>query len=179
MTEPPAARYPLTEGLTRAMAGKAEARAPATVSGAVDRYGWTSRDIAQRFGVSERTARRWRQYDRIPERRAGQWRDVTREAAAERQRRQIAARGLSGMAVTGIYRVSRSRYRAGARMPVRIMPGERIPGAAMRDVFGALDEGRADDAERLLNDALHAGYQLPGAAALEFEHVESLSYTVR
>ncbi len=179
MTEQPpeGGGTPLVDAFTRAMSGKAESRAPGSVRGAVDRYNWTSRDIAREFGVSERTARRWRQQDRIPERRAGQWRDVTRREADRRQRQQIERRGIQQMNVTGIYRVSRSRYRARGVAPVRIGPGaDRITGAQMRDVFRSLDEGNRDEAERQLNEALAAAYGAPG---LNVEQVDSLNYSVR
>jgi Homeodomain-like domain-containing protein len=174
MSEP--SSTPLTDALAGAMAGKADARAPTSVHGAVDRFGWTTRDIAREFNVSERTARRWRQQDRIPERRAGQWRNITRREATRRQREQIERRGIKNMSVTGVYRVSRSRYRARGGAAVRIMGDNRITGETMRGVFSALDEGRADDAERLMNDALADAYGAPG---LQIESVDSISYTVR
>ena len=167
---------PLLDAFTAAMAGKAETRAPTSVHGAVERFGWSTRDVAREFGVSERTARRWRQQDRIPARRAEQWREVTRTAAAARQRAQIEARGLRGLTVTGEYRVSRSRYRARGNAPVRIMGDNRITGATMREVFSALDRGDADAAEAQLNDALADAYGAPG---LSIESVDSLTYTVR
>jgi hypothetical protein len=159
------------------MAGKAETRAPGSVREAQGRYGWNTRDIAQRFNVSGRTARRWVQQDRIPARRAEQFRAVVRAQAAAGQRRQIEARGLSGLRVTGIYRVSANRYRARSNAAVRIMPGGRISGSTMREVFRAVDEGRGGEAERMMSDALTRAY---GASSpVRFEDVDSLSYRVR
>lgn len=179
MTEPPEgapSAHPLTDAFTRAMASKADVRAPTSVHGATDRFGWSTRDLAQRMNVSERTARRWRQQDRIPPRRAEQWREATRTAAAERQRRQIETRGLRDLSVTGEYRVSRSRYRARPDRPIRIGPvRDRITGETMRGVFDALDRGDADAAEAQLNRALGDAYGAP----IEMQTVDDLSYRVR
>jgi hypothetical protein len=176
MTEPPRPTGgPLTSGLVRAM--QAKQHPPSTPLGAGARFGWGSGDIASLMNVSPRTARRWRQQNRIPAHRQSEWQRVTRDETARRQREQIEARGLRNMRVTGEYRVSRSRYRARPGAPVRIGPGaDRISGATMRDVFTALDEGREDDAERVLNDALADAYGAPG---LRIESVDDLNYTVR
>jgi hypothetical protein len=176
MTEPPSpSGGPLTQGLVRAM--QAKQHPPSTPLGAQGRFGWRSADLASIMNVSPRTARRWRQQNRVPLHRQADWRRAVGDETARRQREQIEARGLGGMQVTGEYRVSRSRYRARANAPVRIGPGaDRISGATMRDVFAALDEGRADDAEARLNDALADAYGTPD---LEIQSVDSLSYTVR
>jgi hypothetical protein len=176
MTEPPRpSGGPLTQGLVRAMQTKQHP--PSTPLGAQGRFGWQSGDLASIMNVSPRTARRWRQQNRVPLHRQADWQRAVRDETARRQREQIEARGLRNMQVTGEYRVSRSRYRSRAGAPVRIGPGrDRISGATMRDVFTALDEGRADDAERVLNDALGDAYGAPG---LRVESVDSLSYTVR
>lgn len=168
---------PLLNALSGAMAGKAETRAPSTVREAQSQFGWSTRDIAGRFGVSPRTARRWVQQDRIPARRREQFRAQARAMAAGRQRRQIEARGLAGLSVTGIYRVSRSRYRARGNAPVRVMPGSRIPASSMREVFGAIDAGRSAEAERMMNEALSRAYGT--SSPVEFEDVDSLAYRVR
>jgi len=165
---------PLLSAFTSAMESRAERRAPSSVSGAVERYGWNTRELAQRMGVSERTARRYRQQDRIPRMRADRWREVTRDAAIDRQRKRIERRGLSGMNVQGTYHVStpRNRYRARRDFPVRFDQG-RITGAQMREVFAASSPA---EAEQLLNDALSEAYI--GASGLEFDEVESLDFSI-
>jgi len=162
---------PLLSAFTAAMEARAGRAAPSSVSGAVERYGWSTRELAQRMGVSERTARRYRQQDRIPDRRAADWREVTRQAATERQRARITRRGLSSMNVQGQYRISRSRYQARRDFPVRFVEG-RITGRQMREVFEASSPA---EAEKLLNDALAEAYGAPG---LEFEDVEGLDFTI-
>src|SRR5215472_13865737 len=90
---------------------------------AMERYGWSAREVAQRFGVSERTARRWRQQDRIPERRREDFQREQRRERQARQRARMEARGLSSMSAQGEYMVSRSRYRTRPQYPVRTLPG--------------------------------------------------------
>lgn len=162
---------PLLSAFTRALEAKAERRAPTSVSGAVERYGWSTRELARRMGVSERTARRYRQQDRIPAGKAAKWADQTKAAATDRQRERITRRGLSSMNVTGTYRISRSRYRARKDAAVRFVTG-RITGAQMRAVF---DAATPEEAEELLNDALAEAYGAPGLA---FEEVEGLDFTI-
>jgi hypothetical protein len=144
------------------MEARAGTRQPRGVGGAMGRYGWSARDVAQRFGVSERTARRWRQQDRIPERRREDWRQAITGAARGRLRARMARRGLSGMSATGTYFVSPpTRYRANSEAPVRALDDNKIDAAAMRDYFSALDRGDAADADRILNDALGKAYGAP------------------
>lgn len=162
---------PLLSAFTAAMEAKADRRAPTSVAGAIERYGWTTRDLAREMGVSERTARRYRQQNRIPGMKAERWREVNRNAATARQRERITRRGLRGMNVEGTYRISRSRYRARRDFPVRFVEG-RITGAQMREVFGAATPA---EAEELLNDALAEAYGAPG---LYFEDVEGLDFTI-
>jgi hypothetical protein len=141
----------------------------------MERFGWTTRDVATRFGVSERTARRWRQQDRIPERRAGDWQRETRAEARARTRQRIEKRGIRHMSATGPYKISKSRYRATAGAPVRILEGNKITPAQMRGVFAAADSGDMDAADALLNEALAGAYE---AGGLEMEDVESLEWGV-
>ena len=141
---------------------------------AMERYGWSAREVAQRFNVSERTARRWRQQDRIPERRREDWRAEQRREARARQRARIERRGLSSMQATGTYRVSNSRYTARGRYPVRTLPGNKISAAEMREYFGALDRGDAEQADRILNAALGRAYQAPAS----FEEAETVDFTI-
>lgn len=149
--------------------------ASAGVRQVMDRSGWTTRDVAGRFGVSERTARRWRQQDRVPARRLGDWQREARDAARARTRRRIEKRGISNMTATGPYRISKNRYRAGPAAPVRIMEGNKITPAQMRDVFSAVDSGDIDAADQLLNDALAEAYEAPG---LVMEDIDSLEWGV-
>lgn len=154
---------------------RAERGAPSSVRGAMDRYGWTTRDVAQRFGVSDRTARRWRQQDRIPDRRRADWRRETNSAAQRRVRDRIERRGLSGLTVTGTYRISRNRYKAGPGAPARLMPGNKISGAVMRGYFAAIDQGDVGQADEILNQALAAGYEAPG---MHFEDVDEVHFDI-
>ena len=166
---------PLLSAFLGAMEGRAERSAPSDVGRAVERYGWSTRDLARELGVSERTARRYRQQDRIPDRRAARWREVVKSEATARQRERIERRGLTRMDVTGTYEISagRRRFRANRNAPVRFVQG-RITGAQMRDVFGALDRGEAGEAETLLNGALADAY---GAGGLVVTEVEGLDYS--
>jgi hypothetical protein len=141
---------------------------------AMERYGWTTREVAQRFGVSERTARRWRQQDRIPERRREDFQREQRRERATRSRARMERRGLSGMSATGEYAVSRNRYRATPRAPVRIMPGNKISAADMRAYFEALDRGDQAEADQILNDALGRGYEAPTS----FTDAEGVDFTI-
>jgi hypothetical protein len=140
----------------------------------MERYGWNTREVAQRFGVSERTARRWRQQDRIPERRREDFEREQRRVRFARTRARMEARGLTGMSATGEYAVSRNRYRATPRAPVRIMPGNKISAAEMRDYFDALDRGDQAAADQILNDALGRGYEAPTS----FTEAESVDFTI-
>lgn len=157
------------------MDAKSARGVPEGVRTAMDRFGWTTRDVADRFGVSERTARRWRQQDRVPERRRESWTQQTRDEARARTRRRIERRGISSMTATGPYRVSKNRYKATPSSPVRIMPGSKITPAQMRGVFEAIDAGDRDAADELLNDALADAYEAPG---LHMEDIDSLEWGV-
>jgi hypothetical protein len=156
---------------------------PTSVGGAVSRFGWSTRQLAQAMGISERTARRWRQQDRVPPRRAAAWSETTareqgkrndaaRDAEGERRRKSIERRGLSRMNVSGTYRISNSRYQARKDFPVRFVTGK-ITGAQMREVFAAADRGDDDEAEELLNEALAEAYGAPG---LYFEDVDGIDF---
>lgn len=171
---------PLLSAFLSRMDAKSEVRAPTTVNAAVNRFGWSTRDLAREMGVSERTARRWKQFDKVPERKAERFRDVVKSEAARRQRQRIERRGLSGMRVEGTYRISRSRYKARQDYPVRFGQGEklgtdRITPAQMREVFGALDRGELADAEQMFNDALGEAYGAPG---LSFEEIDDIDYEI-
>lgn len=141
----------------------------------MDRFGWSTRDVAERFGISERTARRWRQQDRIPERRRDDWRREVRGESRARTQRRIERRGISDMTVQGIYRISKNRYRATPSAPVRIMPGNKITPAQMRGVFAAVNAGDLDAADDLLNEALAEAYEAHG---LVMEDVDSLDWSI-
>lgn len=170
----------------RNVPASARAAPPSGVRGAMERFGWTTRDIAQRLGVSERTARRYRQQDRIPAKRLGGWQGET-QAAAEQQRREaqtaaerktwerLGRRGVSEMNVTGTYKISKSRYKANPWSAVRIMPGNKITPAQMRGVREALEQGNRQAADVLLNEALAEAYEAPG---LEFEAVDSVEFDI-
>jgi hypothetical protein len=165
----------IDEFLSQVDAKSARGLPAAGVRQAMDRFGWTARDVADRFGVSDRTARRWRQQDRIPERRREAWTRETRDAARARTRQRIERRGIGSMTATGPYRVSENRYKATPSSPVRIMPGNKITPAQMRDVFGAVDSGDMDAADQLLNDALAGAYEAPGLA---MEDIDSLEWGI-
>ena len=174
----------LSDEFRRQMQARAERGAPSSVRGAMDRYGWTTRDVAQRFGVSDRTARRWRQQNRIPERRRADWRRETTSAAERRVRERMERRGLAGMSVTGTYMVSKSRYKAGPGYPVRfgtrdngnpVAGTNRITAAQMRGYFAAIDQGDQQAADDLLNDALAQAY---GADGLHFEDVDEVHFDI-
>lgn len=167
--------HELFDAFTRAMQARSSARSPSSVQSAMTRFGWSTRDVARMFGVSDRTARRWRQLNAIPARRADEWRSTVRTAAAARTRARIEARGLSALTVEGIYRISRSRYKSGSWSPVRVMPGNRIRGAQMRDVFEAADRGDMDAAESQLSEALAEAY---GTSGIEWESIDGLGFDI-
>lgn len=164
----------LNDQFQRAMEARAGARQPSSVRGAMDRYGWSTRDVAQRLGVSERTARRWRQQDHIPERRRGDWRRETVNAARGRQRARMERGGVASMSAAGQYQVSKSRYRTGPNSRVRTSQAK-IPAAAMRAYFAALDRGDAQAADDALNGALADAY---GASDLHMTDVEDVNFTI-
>lgn len=165
----------LNEEFQRQLAARAERNTPSSVRGAMDRFGWSTRDVAERFGVSERTARRWRQQDRIPARREGDWHREANSASARRVRERMERRGLSGLTVTGQYRISKSRYKAGPGAPARLMPGNKIAPAVMRGYFAAIDQGDDDQADEILNQALAEGYEAPG---MHFEDVDDVHFDI-
>lgn len=162
------------------------AAVPSDVRGAMDRFGWTARDLARMFGKSERTARRWRQQDHIPAKQLGDWQRET-QAAAARQRREaqseaerktwdrLGRRGMREMRVEGTYKISKSRYKSNAWSPVRTLPGSKITPAQMRGVRDALDQGDRAAADELLNGALAEAYGAPG---LEFEDVDNAEFDI-
>lgn len=170
----------------RNVPASARAAAPSNVGAAMERFGWTTRDVAQRLGVSERTARRYRQQDRVPAKRLGDWRRDT-QAAADRQRREaqtaaerktwdrMGRRGISEMNVEGTYKISKSWYKSNAWSPVRILPGSKITPAQMRGVRDALEHGDESGADELLNAALAEAYGAPG---LGFEDVDGLKFGI-
>lgn len=173
----------LVEGFVSAMNARADRGAPAHVGAAMDRYGWSTRDIAARFGVSERTARRWRQQDRIPARRDADWKNAVSSAARDRLRKRIERGGLKGMNVTGQYRISRRSHKAGKGAPIRfgsrgdqfVMGTNKITGAQMREVFAALDSGDIEQADAALNQSLAEAYGTPG---LEVEDAETVEFDI-
>jgi hypothetical protein len=165
----------LHDRFQQAVDARAAARQPSSVGGAMDRYGWSAREVAQRFGVSERTARRWRQQDRIPERRREDWRrELTREARG-RQRARMERGGIGQMSAGGEYEVSPGRrYRTGPSSRVRTSQAK-IPAAAMRDYWSAVDRGDAAEADQILNDALAGAYDAPG---LHMTDVDDVNFTI-
>lgn len=167
--------HPLLDAFLGEVDRRGAARAPSGVRAAVARFGWTSRDLARELGVSERTARRYRQQDRIPGRRQDAWRDTTRRESQQRQRERIGRRGLSGLTAEGRYRVSKSVYETHPDLPVRAL--EPIPGSRMRDVFELADRGDLDAAEAELTGALGEAYGV--GESMSWERVDSVSFTVR
>jgi hypothetical protein len=165
----------LNEEFQRQLAERAERNTPSSVRGTMDRFGWSTRDVAGRFGVSERTARRWRQQDRIPGRRRDDWRREANTTAARRVRERIERRGLSGLTVTGTYKISKNTYKAGPGSPARLLPGNKISPTVMRGYFAAIDQGDDGQADDILNQALAEGY---GAADMHFEDVDDVHFDI-
>lgn len=166
----------LSDAFLASMAARAERGAPGGPRETMERYGWTTGDIAREFGVSPRTARRWHQQDRIPARQAENWRAASAAAAQGRQRARMERRGLSGMRATGTYEVSPGRrFRTRPGYPVKTPDGVKIPAAALRDYFGALDQGAPDLADQILNDALAHAYD---AEHLTFIEADNVDYTI-
>ena len=163
----------LSDRFQQRMAERAE-RGDLGARAAMERYGWNTREVAQRFGVSERTARRWRQQDRIPERRREAFQREQRRERQARQRARMERRGLASMSAQGEYMVSRSRYRTRPQYPVRTLPGNKISAADMRAYFEALDRGAQDEADQILNAALGGGYQAPTS----FTDADSVDFTI-
>lgn len=146
---------------------------PRSVEGTMKRFGWTAKDIASKFGVSERTARRWRQQDRVPDKRRDDWNQAKKDEARARARAKMEKSGLKQLKVTGTYIISKTRGKAGSAAPVQMVGNNRISGAQMRTVFDALDRGDREEADEALNQALAEGYE---AAGLHMEDVEGLSF---
>jgi hypothetical protein len=140
----------------------------------MERFGWSTADVAERFGVSARTARRWRQKG-VPAARQQDWRNAARDEARRRTRDRIERRGIRSMTVQGTYRISRMRGKTGAASAVRTMPGSKIAPAQMRDVFAQVDAGDLDAADAALNEALAEAYEAPG---LSMEDVDSLEWGI-
>jgi hypothetical protein len=159
------------------MAERAE-RGDLGARAAMERYGWNAREVAQRFGVSERTARRWRQQDRIPERRREDFQREQRRERQARQRARMERRGVGSLSAQGEYQVSKSRYRTRRQFPVKTLDGNRISAATMRQYFAALDRGDADRADQLLNEALGAGYGMFGGSEVRFTDADSVDFTI-
>lgn len=154
---------------------RAERRAPDTPGGATARFGWNTGDIAGLMGVSARTARRWRQFNTVPVHRRGDWHRATTAAAAARIRQRMETRGLSGLTVTGTYRISKNRYKAGPGAPARLMGDNKISPATMRGYFAAIDQGDAGQADEIINQALADGYEAPG---MHFEDVDEVHFDI-
>ena len=181
----------LTDAYLRAEAARAEVRAPSSVRGTLEHLGWSAREVAQRFDVSERTARRWRQQGRVPARKAAEFdreaRGAVQAAELERVRTRIAGavrngsrsggRGLSRMSVTGRYKVSRTEAEARGYSPVYAQ--DPIPGSALGEFYDLLEAGDEDGAEDALAAALSEAYQMDGGSVLEWQRVDSLSITLR
>jgi hypothetical protein len=170
----------LHDRFQQAIDARAAARQPGTVGGAMDRYGWSTREVAQQFGVSERTARRWRQQDRIPERRRADWREATTRAARGRQRARMERGGLRGMSAAGTYKVSKSTYRTGPASRIRTLgesDARKITAGQMRDYWAAVDSGNDAEADRILNEAL-AGDYAPDARGLAMEDADDVDFTI-
>lgn len=171
----------LSERFLEAMARGADRGAPSSVRGAMERYGWSTRDLAVQLGVSERTARRYAQQNRITARsgadreaRNEQFRQRVREAASGRQRARMERRGVTNMTASGTYFVSKRTYRTSPGLPVRTLPGNKIPASAMRDYFAALDAGDPAAADAILNGALGGAYEAPTT----FVDAEAVGFTI-
>jgi hypothetical protein len=165
---------------------------PSSLGASAERYRWSARDIARELGVSERTARRYRQQDRVPARKAAEY-DQARtraesartDAAVRASRSRIASRGLRSLTVGGRYRVSSGEYETPPNKPVRVMDGNYIPGAGdgdldpgMADVFDLLEAGDLDGADTALQQALSNAYGT-GGTLLDWSRVDSLGFTGR
>jgi hypothetical protein len=167
----------LTRAFLAAADQRAARRAPGTPLGAEAKFGWNAAELASRFGVSPRTARRWRQFDTVP---ISKQREFDRQATAAqeaRQRERISRRGLSGFRVQGRYRISKSVYETHPDSPVRIMEGEHISGEAMREFYGHLEQGDGDAAEAALAGALGEAYGV--GDNLSFDRVDRADFTIR
>jgi DNA-binding transcriptional MerR regulator len=146
---------------------------PRSVEGTMRRFGWTTKDVAARFGVSDRTARRWRQQDRIPDKKRDSWNDAKKAEARARQRAKMEKGGIKKLTVTGTYRISKTRGKANSSAPIQFMGNNKISGAQMQEVFGALDRGDREAADDALNQALAEAYEAEG---LHVEDAEGLSF---
>jgi len=177
----------LSERFQERMTAAADRGAPSSVRGTMDRYGWNTRDLAQRLGVSERTARRYARENRITapgrtaaEARRGLFDRARADAARDRQRARMQTRGLASMSAQGEYMVSKNRYRTRPGASVRIGPNSGVQGtnrispAAMRAYFAALNQGDEAAADQILNDALGAGYGAPTV----FTDADSVDFTI-
>jgi len=167
----------LLDALNQGLDNRAARRAPMSPLGAGASFGWSASELAARLGVSPRTARRYRATNVIPPHRLA---DFDREVRGEYERRQrdrIGRRGLSELKVQGRYRVSKSVYETHPDAPVKIMDGEHIPGATMREVFALEDAGDPAAANELLEQALSEAYGV--GEGLSFERADSAEYTIR
>jgi hypothetical protein len=169
-------------------------RAPATFGEAVQRYGWTTRDVQRITGKSARSARRYVQEGRLPGRgaAAAEVRQRVAEAGgqaeagrvgqrAEAVRSRIASRGLRALSVMGRYRVSRSEYET--RSPVEaktaILGRGDSDDPGMAQVYELLDAGDMDGAEDQLAEVLSNAYQMSGGSVGDWVRVDSLNFTIR
>jgi DNA-binding transcriptional MerR regulator len=167
----------LTRAFLAATEQRAGQRAPASVRDASARFGWSTHDLAERLGVSERTARRYKQQDRIPPRKAAEYRREAEQAAQDKMRDRITSRGLSGMRVQGRYQISKSVYETHPDAPVRLLEDSHISGATMREFYDALAEGDEAAAEEILAGALGEGYGV--GEGMSWERVDELDYRIR
>ena len=144
----------------------------------------TTRQLAAELGVSERTARRYRQENRVPARRAREFdelRQKSKDAEIQRYRRRIRSRGLRSLTV----RVSESQYDAGAHSPSVALDGIAGSGDAdtpgMAEVFDLLEAEDPDleGADAALGDALAQSYGMNGGSSQRWIRVDSLTFTLR
>lgn len=117
--------------------------------------GRTSRWIANKFGVSMRTAQRWKKGTQLPTDRGDRREKVMKSA----DRRKVAAQALrEARAVNaGKVGVESDTGRAGARKGTRNVGIVQLDDGArekMQEAADALDEGDVERAEKLVSDAI-------------------------
>lgn len=166
----------LDDAFQQAAADQATGRVPSTVAATMDRFGWTTSDVADKFGVSQRTARRWRQENRVPTRggKRESWRGEVRNEMRQRARRRMERRGITKFTIQGQYKISKRSWKTGPNSPIRNVMGK-IPASAMRDYFAAIDQGDQAAALAALNAGIGEAYGAPG---LEITDVESFTFTI-
>ena len=158
-----------------AMSDAIRGRAPRGLPQAQSRWGWSTKEVAQRFGVTQRTAQRWQAAGQVPARRAGQLQDILSTEADKRARERAAKRGFGPVTIGGTYQVSNYR-------PQRTGPGSRfrtdeIPPAKVREILALADAGDVAAAEDVLSQAIADGYGI--TQPVTWEDVDSATFDAR